>query len=121
MIASTDEDLQKDLHNLTRTLLIRQYPLHFINNNISRALIHSQDELIFKTRTKDNKCLLPFITTYSPAGIHLARTIQHTWPKDNRTITNIWNRPPITAFKRTKSLKDILVHTNQKPLNNTAP
>ena len=112
MLNYKDTDLTQNLYELTRTLLIRDYPLQFINKIVKKALTHTQQELINKERPSNTSKILPFITTYSQAGTQIAKQIQSTWPTNPTTI-NIWERPPINAFKKSQSLTDILIHTKQ--------
>ena len=113
MLSFDDAQLQIDLYELTRTLLIRDYPLHLINGQISKALTFSQSDLIYKERNHNKgERVLPFVTTFTPKGQTLATNLQQTWPKNDEQTMNIWRRPPIKAFKRSKNFKDILVHSD---------
>lgn len=116
MIISNDNTLQLELDNLTRTLLARKYPLEVIIKNITKALIHSQLDLIHKppkdTNTPSNN--LPLITKYTPEGLHLCRSIHHNWHtlEEDPDIHNIFPERPVSAFKRNKTIGNILVRSD---------
>ena len=116
MIISDDTLLQIELDNLTRILIARDYPLEIITRNIEKALQFSHYELIHRNKQNDSKKqVLPVITPYSNEGIALSSTIKYHWPliKNDPDLSQIWPSPPITAFTKSKSLKDILVHSRQ--------
>ena len=114
MLSDSDEDLQRDLYALTKTLLARRYPLNMINEEILKALQFSQKDLINTPRQiKEQKSHpLPLVMPFTPTGLLIAKSLHDLWPRHDPEVNEIWNRPPINAFQRTTNIKDSLVHTD---------
>ena len=54
---------QKELDSLATSLLARQYPLEIITRNISKALLHSRETLLYRpAKTASLKRVLPSVT-----------------------------------------------------------
>ena len=55
--------------------------------------------------------LLPFVTTYHPAGKKLKQIVMENWNfiENQPLLKTIFKTPPIISYKRGKSLKDMLV------------
>ena len=125
LLISNDETLEQELYNLTKILLARDYPLNVINRNIKKSLKFRQQDLINKENTKEKSQNLndtiPFNITYSTIGSKADRIFQKNWRQhmNNNIIRQSFPKPPLTGYKKDKSLKDILVKaqtTNPSPL-----
>ena len=121
LLITDDTLLQKELDSLAISLLTRQYPLEIITRNISKALLHSRETLLHRPpKTASPKRVLPIITPYSPEGRHFSQSVRNRWHiiENDSELQNVWSNHPITAYHKTKSLKDILVHSRQtKPIS----
>jgi hypothetical protein len=62
-------------------------------------------------KTKSNKQILPFVTTYHPAVRNLKNILMLNWDliQNQPLLNSIFKDPPIISYKRGKSLKDTLV------------
>ena len=121
LLITDDTLLQKELDSLAISLLTRQYPLEIITRNISKALLHSRETLLYRPpKTASPKRVLPIVTPYSPEGRYFSQSIRNRWHiiENESELQNVWSNHPITAYHKTKSLKDILVHSRQtKPIS----
>ena len=54
LLTDDDTNLTVNLHNLTKAFLAKDYPLDMINQQISQSLKHTQQHLLFGTRTLKN-------------------------------------------------------------------
>ena len=116
LLITDDTLLQKELDSLAISLLARQYPLEIITRNISKALLHSRDTLLYRpSKTKSSKRVLPIVTPYSPEGRHFSQSVRNRWHiiENDSQLQNVWPNHLITAYHKTESLKDILVHSRQ--------
>jgi len=122
-IISEHENLQKELDNLARTLLARNYPIKMIHDCFEKA-IHKHRNLNPRNQDTLNgsgsppqKKITPFVVPYSTIGKDLAKVVKQNWPliENEPDLKQIWPNPPLTAYKRTSSLKDILVHSAHEP------
>ena len=66
LLIADDNLLQKELDFLAISLFARKYPLDVIAHNISKALLHSRDNLLHKTTEASGPTtVLPIVTPYS--------------------------------------------------------
>ena len=66
LLIADDNLLQKELDFLAISLFARKYPLDIIAHNISKALLHSRDNLLHKTTEASGPTtVLPIVTPYS--------------------------------------------------------
>ena len=68
-----------------------------------------QSALLRKNKTR--KQVLPFVTTYHPSVRHLKKILMLNWDlTQNQPLLNtIFRNPPIIAYKRGTSFKDMLI------------
>ena len=116
LLIADDTLLQKELCSLAISLLARQYRLEGTTPKISKALLLSRDALLYKPLMAGSpKTLLPIVTPYSPEGRHFFQSVQTRWhiTEKDQQLQNIWPNHPITAYHKTESLRDMLVHSCQ--------
>ena len=115
MIISEDHILQAELNNLTRILLARSCPLHLIIKNIKKALTHSRNYLLSQRTPHTETNILPFITPFSDMGKQLTAIIHRNWEivANDTTLSIIWPSKPLSAYTRSNSIHNYLVHSAQ--------
>ena len=108
-----DTELQKQLHIFTRALLVQNYPLDVINHHISKALAHTQNELLYRQKPPTDQSkfhdsiLLPFCQLSTSFNQFISNF--NTLPTPS---TPSVPRPQIrTLFTRTKNIGDLVTHT----------
>ena len=113
---SDRESLIKELEILSRSLVLRGYPLHAINKYISKALRRTQHDLINKIRKPKKDIVLSMVTVHTNTGKSIYRIIRKHWDiiKQKTHLRNIWPTPPVTTYMKTASIRDSLVHTAHK-------
>ena len=66
LLIADDALLQKELDSLAASLLAKRFPLEIITRNISKALLHSRDTILYRPPTTANpKRVLLIVTPYS--------------------------------------------------------
>lgn len=123
LIISDDKNLEKELDHLTLSLITRNYPLEIIIKNIQKALEQTRNCLLQKVRSpKGPENILPFITPFCTEGQALSQKINKGWKiiEKDPELSRVWPSRPITAYTKTKSLKDLLVHSRQRCIPNNA-
>ena len=116
LLIAEDNLLQGELDSLTISLLARKYPLDVITHNISKALLLPGDILLHETTKASGPiAVLPIVTPYSLEGKIFSQSVRDRWHiiENDPQLHNIWPNPPITAYHKTESLKDILIHSRQ--------
>ena len=106
LLIADDFLLQKELDSLAVSLLARQYPLEIIARNTFKALLHSRDTLLYRP---------PIVTPYSPERRYFSQSVRNRWHiiENHQQLQSIWPNHSITAYHKTESLKEILVHSRQ--------
>ena len=115
-LIADDNVLQKEFDSLTISLLARKYPLEVITRNISKALFHSRDTIFYRTpNVSSSRSVLPVVTPHSSERRQFSKSVRNHWHiiENDPELHSIWPNPPITAYHKTESLKDILVHSRQ--------
>ncbi|XP_065672126.1 uncharacterized protein LOC136089953 [Hydra vulgaris] len=109
-------NLKKELKYLTMTLVLRDYPLHIINNNIKKALYKTQHELINNRRAQENTERLTIITPYTPIGQQINSIILNNWNMidPDLQLQDIFPHKPLSVHTNLKSIKDLLIHTKHQ-------
>ena len=76
LLIADDNVLQKELDSLTISLLARKYSLEVIARNISEALLHSRDILLYRTpKASSSRSALPVVTPYSSEGKQFYKSV----------------------------------------------
>ena len=116
MIISEDHILQEKLNNLTRILLARAYPLHLIIKNIKKALTHNRNDLLSKRTPQSKTNIFPIVTPFSELGKLFTETIHKNWRTiaNDTTLSTIWPSKPLSAYTKSSSIHNHLVHSAQK-------
>ena len=80
ILIADDSVLQKELDSLATSLLARKYPLEVITHNISKALLHSRDTLLYRTpKASSSRSVLPVVTPYSSKGRQFSKSVRDHW------------------------------------------
>ena len=116
LVIADDNLLQEEFDSLAISLLARKYPLDVIAYNISKDLLLPRDTLLHETtKASGPMAVLPIVTSYSLEGKIFSQSVRVRWHmiENDPQLHNIWPNPPITAYHKTESSKDILIHSRQ--------
>ena len=93
-------------------LRTRGYPKTVIERSFSGVNFAARPSAL-KQKKKGNEGILPFVTTYHSAVDNLKQTLMEQWSliQNQPLLKTIYLKPPITSYKRGKSLKDTLVRS----------
>ena len=88
-------------------LLERCYPEKLIQTTLLKVKFEER-ELALQPKLKENKRVLPFVTTSVP---NLKQILMKKWHlrEQQPLLSEIYRDPPLISYKRRRSLKDILV------------
>ena len=84
--------------------------------SLSKALLHSRDTLLHRSpRVSSSRTVLQIVTPYSLEGRHFFQSVRGRWhiTENDPQLHSIWPNHPTTAYHKTESLKNILVHSRQ--------
>ena len=115
MIISEDNILQEELNHLTRILLACTYPLHLIIKNIKKVLTHSRSYLLSQRTPHTETNILPIVIPFSDMGKQLSAIVHRNWHTvvNDTTLSTIWPSKPLSAYTKSNSIHDHLVHFAQ--------
>ena len=107
---SSKAAFEDSISNFKSRLISRGYPEKMIQKTLSEVNFNNRQSAL-QQKTKSNKQILPFVTTYHPSVHNLKNIIMLNWDliQNQPLLNSIFKDPPIISYKRGKSLKDTLV------------
>lgn len=110
-ICSSNQKFEENLSNLKMKLLSRQYQPKIIDEAFNRARLVSRTEALKKVvKTTSDRPV--FAITYHPGLPSVAKIVRTHWNvmiEQSNILKRVFPRPPMIAYRRAKSLKDILI------------
>eukprot|EP00061_Rhincodon_typus_P000917 g13190.t1 len=93
--------------------LKRGFPRSIVDRDLNQVRPISHTSALTPSLPSRNSDMVPLILTYHPTSIHIQKIIRrhfrHLQPV--ATTRHIIPSPPLSAFRRDRSLRDTLVHT----------
>ena len=113
---SIKEKFESSKRGFKFRLLERGYPQKLVNK-IQAEVDFSSRNSTFKYKPKTSKNILPFVTTYNPGVPKLKEILMKNWSliTNNANLAPMFPNVPIVAYKKDKSLKDLLVRAKIPP------
>ena len=113
-ICSDDADFHIEAAKMETFFAARGYPSDLIRRGRERASTKSRAEIL-KSDPANNIAndRVPFVTTFHPSNLVAEKIISRNFRilREDSTTGNIFNKPPLKAFRRAKNLKDLLVRS----------
>ena len=115
-ICSDSDTFESRARELTDHLCKRGYQKQEISLAIERARQQKREDLL-SYRLKSESNVLPFVLTYHPDLPKVREIINKHWPiiESSSTLSEIFLERPTMAYRRPKSLWDLLVRAKLKP------
>jgi peptide-methionine (R)-S-oxide reductase len=115
-ICSERSALLKRLDELKELLLSRKYNVKIVNNAIFRATQVSRVEALERVEKKKTRRVV-FALEYHPALPDVNKIVRRSWRNmvKDPYLKAVFPEPPMIAFRRPKSLKDLLVRAKVPP------
>ena len=110
-ICSEGKDFDNRCNELESWLMERGYGCRLVRNQVLKARKFNRNELLDKGPKEKLSNKLVFNITYHPAYSRMKKVLQefHLLLTPNEEHRNVFSEVPIVGYKRSKSLKDILV------------
>ncbi|XP_072171920.1 uncharacterized protein [Diadema setosum] len=113
-LSSDDEDFQQKSHEMDGFFERRGYPKQVVKKATRKVSSLSRQEAL-KPRRQHNSDRVPLVLTYHPSTQKLVSTIMdNTHILQDASTRKIFKDPPLVAYKKDRSLRDLLVHTGLK-------
>ena len=107
---SSETMFEDNLSKFKSRLIKRGYPIELIRRTLSDVNFATRQSALLQ-KNKTRKRGLPFVTTYQPSVRHLKKILMLNWDliQNQPLLNTIFRNPPIIAYKRGTSFKDMLV------------
>ena len=107
---SSETMFEDNLSKFKSRLIKRGYPKKLMRRTLSDVNFATRQWALLQ-KNKTRKRVLPFVTTYQPSVRHLKNILMLNWDLiQNQPLRNtIFRNPPIIAYERNRSFKDMLV------------
>ena len=115
-ICSDDDDFNSKAAEKSSFFKRNIYPDHTTQAAFNKVKDLSQDNALLPSNNANSNNRIPFTLTYHPFNNSIKSIIYDNFNilSDDTNTNNIFNAPPLMAFRREKNLKDSLVRTNLK-------
>ena len=112
-IISDNNEFEKQLQVLRRTLIKRGYNIGRINEIFNNVRLLSRDNLL-QYQDRPPTHVLPFVVPFNWNTLHIGRILHLHWHliQNDENLQEISMLTPIMAFRRQKNIRDLLVHSN---------
>ncbi|XP_053376905.1 uncharacterized protein LOC123530291 [Mercenaria mercenaria] len=121
-ICSDTETYQERTEELSEHLLKRGYSSDCVLAATEKALAFSREELLqYKHKTTESSKRTPFVVTFHPNLPNIHATVDRHWPtiESSQRLSRMFPEKPLIAYRRPKSLRDILVRAKVKSATDT--
>jgi len=109
---SSKTTFEDSLVKFKQHLRTRGYPKTVIERSFSGVNFAARPSALTQKKMA-NERILPFVTTYYSAVDNFKQTLMELWSliQNQPLLKTIYLKPPITSYKKGKSLKDTLVRS----------
>ena len=117
-VCSDDDDFNSKASEMSSFFKRNNYPDHITQAAFNKVKDLSQDDALRPSNNENSNNRIPFTLTYHPFNSNIKNIIYNNFNilTDDTKTKNIFNAPPLMAFRRDKNLKDSLVRTNFKTM-----
>ena len=111
-ICSSTDTLRKRIIEYSDFFVACGYERGKVLNEMQRVLTLTQEECL-QTKERQPMDRIPLVTTYNPHATFIAEVAKRNWNflQSKERLALIFNKPPLVAYRRSKSLRDRLVST----------
>ncbi|KAL9977710.1 hypothetical protein ACROYT_G015146 [Oculina patagonica] len=108
---SSQLTFEENIRNFAVRLKNRDYPTAIVQKHLSEVKFSERKTALKNKNKAAQKKILPFVTQYHPALPNIKEILMGKWHliQNQPQLRNIFKEPPLLAYRKEKSLKDILV------------
>lgn len=120
-ICSSTDTLKKRIREYSDFFVACGYAQRKVLHEMQKVLTLTQEECL-QTKEREPTDRIPLVTTFNPHTTFIAEIAKRNWNflKSKERLSLIFNKPPLVAYRRPKSLRDRLVRSrfvNETPQN----
>ena len=112
-ICSSNTILRERIKQYSEYFVACGYKRQIVLNEMSKVLAFTQDECLTpKTRDTSSE-RTPIVITYNPYTTYIAEIVNRHWDflKSKERLAKIFNQRPLVAYRKPKSIRNILVRS----------
>ena len=119
-ICSSTDTLKKRIAEYADFFVACGYQRTKVLREMEKVVTMTQEECL-QTRERESTDRIPLVTTFNPHTTFIAEIARRNWNflQSKERLANIFNKPPLVANIGPISLRDRLVSTKFKTVNNT--
>jgi len=108
---SSQLNFEENIRNFAVRLKNRGYPTATVQKHLSEVEFSERKTALKNKNITAQKKILPFVMQYHPALPNIKEILMGKWHliQNQPQLRNIFKEPPLLAYRKGKSLKDILV------------
>jgi len=101
---------------LSKQLVTRGYDQNAVSASVQKARQQERQELLQYKEKQTNNDRVPYVLTYHPELPDVRNVVDKHWPtiESSRKLSKVFKDKPVIAYRRPKSLRDILVKAKIK-------
>ena len=118
-ICSSTDTLKKRIAEYADFFVACGYQRTKVLREMEKVVTMTQEECL-QTRERESTDRIPLVTTFNPHTTFIAEIARRNWNflQSKERLAQIFNKPPLVAYRRPISLRDRLVSTKFKTVNN---
>jgi hypothetical protein len=112
------------LQELKNVLLQRKYPEQLIDRGINKARKIPRRVALLKVRKKKEQIRPVFAVRYDPRLPSIQKIEMKHWRSmthQNKYLSEVFKQPPLTAYRRQKNLRDLLIKSKSPSSKTNTP
>ena len=117
-ICTKEQDFMEAAERMKGYFIQRGFDQPSIEETIGEVLKKPREEALVYKRKESNE-RVPFVLTYHPRLRMMGKILHRNYKllQSNERLKKAFPEPPMVAFKRLKNLRDMLVHTGPRAIN----
>ena len=122
-VCSTSAYFDKHAAQLTTYLILRQYKEKRVRRVINEVKAIPRETLLAPS-SQNSTNRIPFVTNYCPQQLSRFNSVFRKYEcilKSDEHLNKVFPEKPVVAYRRTPTLRDILVKSNLKPILSEPP
>ena len=116
-ICSREADFDLEAHKMSSFFTARQYPEHIVQKALMRARSVTRSEALTPKTLGENEERAVAVIPYHPHNLPVCKILRDNFSllQQDPDLKEVFAKPPLIAFQRDKSLRDMLVKSKLKP------
>jgi len=118
-ICSDEQDFLCNSKTFQRHFIKQGYPKFIIEKAFLKVRLLDRQEVLYREKVSSNNDRIVFPIAFHPTNQLVCKTIKNNFEmlSEDQELSKVFNKPPMIAYKKDKSLKDLLVRSSISSVN----